>query len=95
MSVDQTEIEKIAQLARVHVSEADIDDVTARIASILELVDRMQAADTSGVEPMAHPLNACQRLRDDEVTDGDRRSDFQALAPAVEDGLFLVPRVVE
>lgn len=95
MSVDQTEIEKIAQLAKIRVSDADIDDVTARIASILELVDKMQATDTTGVEPMANPLNACQRLREDAVTEEDRRGDFQALAPAVEDGLFLVPRVVE
>ena len=55
----------------------------------------MQAVDTSGVEPLANPLDARQRLRQDRVTEGDRRGEFQALAPAVEDGLYLVPRVVE
>jgi aspartyl-tRNA(Asn)/glutamyl-tRNA(Gln) amidotransferase subunit C len=59
------------------------------------MVDQMAAADTTGVEPMAHPQEAAQRLREDAVTEGDRRSAFQPIAPAVEDGLYLVPQVIE
>jgi aspartyl-tRNA(Asn)/glutamyl-tRNA(Gln) amidotransferase subunit C len=95
MSLDQADIEKLAELARVRIPREDIDEVTARIAGILELVDQMQAVDTGGVQPMANPLDASQRLREDQVTEDDRRDAFQALAPAVEDGLYLVPRVVE
>lgn len=94
-SLDKAEIEKLAELARVRVAEDDLAEVTERISSILELVDQMQAIDTSGVEPLANPLDARQRLRQDRVTESDRRGEFQALAPAVEDGLYLVPRVVE
>ena len=95
MSLDKADIEKLAELARLRVADKDLDEVTSRIASILELVDQMQAVDTEGVEPMANPLDARQRLREDQVTESDRRDAFQALAPAVEDGLYLVPRVVE
>jgi aspartyl-tRNA(Asn)/glutamyl-tRNA(Gln) amidotransferase subunit C len=95
MSLDKADIEKLAELARVRVADEELPEVTERIASILELVDQMRAVDTSGVEPLAHPLDARQRLRQDRVTEDDRRGDFQALAPAVEDGLYLVPRVVE
>jgi aspartyl-tRNA(Asn)/glutamyl-tRNA(Gln) amidotransferase subunit C len=95
MSLDQADIEKLAELARVRIPDKDIDEVTARIAGILELVDQMQAVDTDGVEPMANPLDASQRLREDQVTEENQRDTFQALAPAVEDGLYLVPRVVE
>lgn len=94
-SLDKAEIEKLAELARVRVAEDDLAEVTERISSILELVDQMQAIDTSGIEPLANPLDARQRLRQDRVTESDRRGEFQALAPAVEDGLYLVPRVVE
>ena len=95
MSLDKAEIEKLAELARVRVAGEDLGEVTTRIASILELVDQMQAVDTTGIEPMANPLDARQRLREDQVTEGDRRNEFQSLAPAVEDGLYLVPRVVD
>ncbi|WP_257266672.1 Asp-tRNA(Asn)/Glu-tRNA(Gln) amidotransferase subunit GatC, partial [Endozoicomonas sp. ONNA2] len=64
-------------------------------SSILALVDSMQAIDTQGVEPLAHPLDAIQRLRPDEVTEGNQREQLQSCAPAVEEGLFLVPRVIE
>ena len=95
MSLDQADIEKLAELARVRIAAEDIDEVTARMSSILDLVDQMQAVDTEGVEPLANPLDASQRLRADEVTERDRREEFQSLAPEVEDGLYLVPRVVE
>jgi aspartyl-tRNA(Asn)/glutamyl-tRNA(Gln) amidotransferase subunit C len=95
MSVDQAEIEKIAELARVRIADSEMADVTGRIAGILELVDQMQAVDTSSVEPMANPLDATQRLRADEVTEEDRHQQFQAIAPHTEDGLYLVPRVID
>jgi aspartyl-tRNA(Asn)/glutamyl-tRNA(Gln) amidotransferase subunit C len=95
MSVEQAEIEKIAELARIGIDDAEIGEVTERISSILNLVDQMQAVDTSAVEPMANPLDASQRLRPDEVTESDRHAEFQEIAPAVEADLYLVPRVIE
>ena len=95
MSVEQSEIEKIAELARVSIADHEIGEVTDRISSILEMVSQMQAVDTSAVEPMANPLDATQRLRADVVTETDRHAEFQAIAPAVEDGLYLVPKVID
>jgi aspartyl-tRNA(Asn)/glutamyl-tRNA(Gln) amidotransferase subunit C len=95
MSVEQAEIEKIAHLARVRIAESEIADVTQRISGILDLVDQMQAVDTSGVEPMANPLDATARLRADEVTETNQREAFQAIAPETEAGLYLVPKVIE
>ena len=95
MAVEQTEIEKIAELARVRISDTEISEVTQRISSILEMVGQMQAVDTEAVEPMANPLDAQQRLRADAVTECDQHRAFQAIAPAVEADLYLVPRVVE
>jgi aspartyl-tRNA(Asn)/glutamyl-tRNA(Gln) amidotransferase subunit C len=95
MSIGQDEIEKIAQLARIRIADEEIGQVTQRITEILRMVDQLQAADTRGVEPMANPLDATQRLRPDEITEGNRRDEFQAIAPAVENGLYLVPRVIE
>ena len=95
MSLDKADIEKLAELARVRVPDEALAEVTDRIAAILELVDQMRAVDTTGVEPLSNPLDARQRLREDQVTESDQRDRFQSLAPAVEDGLYLVPRVVE
>lgn len=95
MAIDQHEIEKIAQLARIRIADDQVGEVTARIAEILSMVDRLQAVDTAAVEPMANPLDDTQRLRPDAVTEDNRREDFQAIAPAVEDGLYLVPRVID
>ena len=95
MSIKQSDIEKIAELARIRISADEIGQVTQRITEILHMVDRLQAVDTSNVEPMANPLDATQRLRADEVTQGNRRDAFQAIAPAVEKGLYLVPKVIE
>ena len=95
MSIDQEEIEKIAELARIRIAPDQIGQVTRRITEILGMVVQLQAADTHGVEPMANPLDTIQRQRADEVTEENRREDFQAIAPAVENGLYLVPRVVE
>ena len=95
MALDKSEVEKIAHLARLHLSEGDVDEVTRRITDILTLIDQMQAVDTDAVEPLAHPLDVVQRLRADEVTEENRREALQQLAPAAEDGLYLVPRVIE
>jgi aspartyl-tRNA(Asn)/glutamyl-tRNA(Gln) amidotransferase subunit C len=95
MAIEQDELEKIAELARIRVAPDQIGQVTQRITEILSMVDQLQAVDTGDVEPMANPLDAVQRLRKDEVTEENRREAFQAIAPAVENGLYLVPRVVE
>jgi aspartyl-tRNA(Asn)/glutamyl-tRNA(Gln) amidotransferase subunit C len=95
MSVEQSEIEKIAELARVRIVDSEISEVTSRISSILDMVSQMQAVDTSTVEPMANPLDASQRLRPDTVTEFDRHAEFQHIAPAVEAALYLVPKVLD
>jgi aspartyl-tRNA(Asn)/glutamyl-tRNA(Gln) amidotransferase subunit C len=82
-------------LARLHISDAEADEVTNRITDILALIDQMQSVNTEGVEPLAHPLDVVQRLRPDVVTEENQREALQSLAPATEDGLFLVPRVIE
>lgn len=95
MAFDQSEVEKIAHLARLHLSEEDVGEVTGRIQDILALIDQMQSVDTDNVEPLAHPLDVVQRLRADEVTADNQRDELQTLAPATEDGLYLVPKVIE
>jgi aspartyl-tRNA(Asn)/glutamyl-tRNA(Gln) amidotransferase subunit C len=95
MAIGQDEIEKIAELARIRIAPGQIGDVTRRITEILGMVDQLQAVETRDVEPMANPLDAVQRLRPDIVTEQNQREAFQAIAPAVENGLYLVPRVVE
>jgi aspartyl-tRNA(Asn)/glutamyl-tRNA(Gln) amidotransferase subunit C len=95
MAIQQDEIEKIAELARIRISEQQIGQVTQRITEILAMVDQLQAVDTSDVEPMANPLDATQRLRADVVTESNQRDAFQAIAPAVENGLYLVPKVID
>ncbi len=95
MSVDKSDIEKIAHLARLQIDEADVADYTTHLANILDLVAQMNSVDTEHVTPMAHPMDAVQRLREDVVTETNQREHFQAIAPQVEDGLYLVPRVIE
>lgn len=95
MALERTEVEKIAHLARLGLSEADLPRTTETLNNILGLIDRMQAVDTSGIEPLAHPLETTQRLRADVVTERNQRDAYQAIAPAVEEGLYLVPRVIE
>jgi aspartyl-tRNA(Asn)/glutamyl-tRNA(Gln) amidotransferase subunit C len=95
MAIEQEEIEKIAELARIRIADDHVGDVTRRITEILAMVEQLQAVDTSGVAPMANPLDATQKLRADEVTEQDQREAFQAIAPAVEQGLYLVPKVIE
>ena len=95
MAIDRDEILRIAHLARLEVSDEASARTAVELTNILEFVGKLNAVDTSDVTPMAHPLDASQRLREDRITEADRRSEFQAGAPAVEDGLYLVPRVIE
>ncbi|TBU89496.1 Asp-tRNA(Asn)/Glu-tRNA(Gln) amidotransferase subunit GatC [Phytopseudomonas dryadis] len=95
MALERSEVEKIAHLARLGLSDSELPHTTATLNSILGLVDQMQAVDTDGVEPLAHPLETTQRLRADAVTEENRREAYQAIAPAVENGLYLVPKVIE
>ena len=95
MAIEQDEIQKIAELARIRIADDQIGPLTDRIGEILGMVDQSQSVDTSTVEPLANPLDATQRLRADVVTESDRRDEFQAIAPAVENGLYLVPKVID
>ncbi len=95
MSVQPSDIEKIANLARIRIDEQAVPEVVDRLNDILAMVDKMQAVDTSEVEPMANPLDAHQRLRADTPTEIDQREQFQAIAPEAEQGLYLVPKVIE
>jgi aspartyl-tRNA(Asn)/glutamyl-tRNA(Gln) amidotransferase subunit C len=95
MSLDKTQVEKIAHLARLQIEPTDISKYATNLSNILDLVAQMDAVDTNGVDPMAHPTEAVQRLRDDQVTETNQRDHFQAVAPLVENGLYLVPKVIE
>lgn len=95
MTISRKDIEKVAVLARIRVDDEQISALEQDLGNILDLVDQLSAADTDSVEPMAHPLNAVQRLRPDDVTESNQRESFQAIAPATENGLYLVPRVIE
>lgn len=95
MTISREDIEKVAVLARIRLDEEQIPALEKDLGNILSLVDQLSAADTDNVEPLAHPLDAVQRLRADEVTESNQREAFQAIAPAVENGLYLVPRVIE
>ena len=95
MSLSPDEVRKIGRLARLAITDDEVANYAGELSSILDLVDRMGQVDTAGVTPMAHPQHATQRLRPDVVTESDQRERYQRIAPAVERGLYLVPRVVE
>ncbi|HEC72893.1 MAG TPA: Asp-tRNA(Asn)/Glu-tRNA(Gln) amidotransferase subunit GatC [Methylophaga aminisulfidivorans] len=95
MSLDKNDVEKIAHLARLAIQEDDIPHYARDLNNILNLVEQMSAVDTSDILPMAHPLDAHQRLRPDEVTEVDQRELFQSIAPKTEAGVYLVPQVIE
>lgn len=95
MSLDTGDVAKIAHLARLGVDDNELQDFSAELSNILDLVEQMHKVDTTGIEPMSHPLHMTQRLRTDNVTEADQRERFQTIAPSTEDGLYLVPRVVE
>ncbi|MDI4637744.1 MULTISPECIES: Asp-tRNA(Asn)/Glu-tRNA(Gln) amidotransferase subunit GatC [Halomonadaceae] len=95
MALEPQDVKRAAHLARLGLDDTDADRYVDDLTRILEMADQLQAVDTDGVAPLAHPLDATQRLRADEVTETDQRERFQRNAPAVENGLYLVPRVVE
>lgn len=99
MSLSDDQVRRIARLARIAVRPEESKEALDRLNRVLALIDQLQAVDTAGIEPMAHPLDAQlpggQRLRPDEATETDRREAYQAVAPAVQEGLYLVPKVIE
>lgn len=100
MSLTLTDIARLSKLAQLDLSNQQATDALAKLNDIFALVEQMKAVDTSGVAPLAHPVAAwrddlAMRLRDDAVTEPNRRDDYQQPAPMVQDGLFLVPKVIE
>jgi aspartyl-tRNA(Asn)/glutamyl-tRNA(Gln) amidotransferase subunit C len=99
MSLSDDQVRRLARLARIGIRPDESAAVIDRLNRVLGLIDQLKAVDTAGIEPMAHPLDALlpegQRLRADAVTETDRRELFQSVAPAVEEGLYLVPKVIE
>ena len=93
--MDQTGIEKLAKLAKLRIDEDQIDELSRSISDVLALVDTLSQADLGDVSPMAHPLDAIQSLREDKVTESDERDKLLSNAPAVENALFLVPKVID
>ena len=95
MNVTEEVVRNIAELVQLQVDDADLKQLAEGMQNILEMADQMQAINTKGVEPVSNPLDASQKLRPDAVTEKNQRELFQSLAPATEDGLYLVPRVVD
>ena len=95
MTFDKSEVSKIAELALLEITDEEIDDIESRITEILLLIDQMQSVDTDSIVPMSHPLDGKQILRSDTVSEANKRDELQKLAPKVENGLFLVPKVIE
>jgi aspartyl-tRNA(Asn)/glutamyl-tRNA(Gln) amidotransferase subunit C len=95
MSLTTDDVKRIAHLARLEISEHEVQATLNQLSGILGLIEEMQAVDTSGIEPMSHSQDVTQRLREDVVTETDQRELFQSIAPAVESGLYLVPKVIE
>ena len=95
MSLSSSDIEKIAHLARLAIAPEQTARYAADLSNILDLVAQMDSVDTSGVDPMAHPLHMAQRLRPDRPSEPDQRERFQSIAPLTEGGLYLVPKVID
>jgi aspartyl-tRNA(Asn)/glutamyl-tRNA(Gln) amidotransferase subunit C len=100
MSLVLSDVKRLAQLAQLELTEEDAAHTLDKLNGIFSLVEQMQAVDTAGVEPLNHPIAAFQtdlalRLREDEVSEPNRREDYQQVAPATQDGLYLVPKVIE
>ena len=95
MSLDKTDVKKIAHLARLAIDEQAIPSYAKDLTNIFNLVEQLSAVDTANITPMAHPLDANQRLRADKVTEANQRELFQAIAPKTEAGIYLVPQVIE
>ncbi len=95
MSLGPDDVKQIAHLARLQIDEQNIEGYASSLSNILDMVEQMNEVDTTDVQPMAHPMDVAQRLRADEVLEENQRDAFQAIAPKTEDGLYLVPRVIE
>jgi aspartyl-tRNA(Asn)/glutamyl-tRNA(Gln) amidotransferase subunit C len=95
MSLSTSDVKRIAHLARIEVSDAEAEATLQKLSGILGLIEQMQAVDTTGISPMSHSQDVTQRLREDVVTATNQRELFQSIAPAVEHGLYLVPKVIE
>ena len=95
MSLSKEQVRHIALLARLSLDEKDIDDVVEKLSSIVDFVDQLRAAPTDEVVPMAHPMDMSQRLRADAVTESNVRDKIQENAPSVENGFYLVPKVLD
>jgi aspartyl-tRNA(Asn)/glutamyl-tRNA(Gln) amidotransferase subunit C len=95
MSLNIIDIKRIAHLARIEVSDVEAEETLLKLSGILGLIEQMQAVDTNGIIPMSHSQDLVQRLREDVVTKTNQREEFQKNAPAIADGLYLVPKVIE
>jgi aspartyl-tRNA(Asn)/glutamyl-tRNA(Gln) amidotransferase subunit C len=95
MSLNIADIKRISQLARIEITENEANATLTKLAGILNLIEQMQAIDTTAIAPMSHAQNLVQRLRDDVITATNQREAFQANAPLVSNGLYLVPKVIE
>ena len=95
MSLTNADVQKVARLARLAMTEAEIESARTQLSGIFDLIAEMQAVDTKGIIPMSHAQDVSQRLREDIVTEADQRELFQSIAPQVEAGLYLVPQVIE
>ncbi len=95
MSLGPDDVKNIAHLARLEIDDDKVEEYASSLSSILDMVEQMNAVDTSEIQPMAHPMDVAQRLRADEVLEENQRDAFQKIAPRTEDGLYLVPKVIE
>lgn len=95
MSFTQDDVKKVAHLARISLDAADVEQYANSLSDIMAWVEQMNSVDTDGITPMAHPQEMAARLRADEVAETDQRERYQAIAPATEAGLYLVPKVIE
>ncbi len=95
MSLTPEQIRQVAQLARLQLNPEQVEPYARQLSNILGMVDRLSSVDTANVSPMAHPLDMVQRLRPDVISETDRRDAYQAIAPETQDGLYLVPKVIE
>ncbi|MBE7527818.1 MAG: Asp-tRNA(Asn)/Glu-tRNA(Gln) amidotransferase subunit GatC [Nitrosomonas sp.] len=95
MTISLSDIKRVAKLARIEISETDAQQNLSRLSGIFGLIEQMQAVNTHGIKPMSHSQDMVQRLREDVVTETDQHALFQSIAPQVEDGYYLVPKVIE
>ncbi len=95
MSLNHDDIRRLAHLARIAVSDQEVAEIGAKLNSIFTMIEAMRVVDTRGVTPMSHGIDVVQRLREDAVTESNQRELFQSIAPQVENGLYMVPKVID